>query len=524
MNLAKKNRFKYGSLAIGLTVAVVAFIIILNAVFSALASHFFWYFDMTSGQIYQLSDKTVGYLDEINGNDNKITICFFAEKDALGQSVYSSNSVTDSTMWGMKPIHELALQLEDKYDFISVKYIDATSDPDAVKEIVGEDYYATTTFTNRHILIVNNTYERNADGSLVYGTDGRPIEYTDYKLYARNSFYLFDHATGYVNAFRGDYYFASAIMSLTKVPKSTVYFLTGHGEMVGDASSDLATSYGNAMALYYLFEEAGCKMRKIDLKYDDFDADAENAILVIYGPQRDITSSSTTLDINETDKIKSFLDKKGNSMMVFFDSKSVGLSNLEALIKDCSGVSVSSVKAQDSGEASVSTDGYSIVGKYADKSSSAYDIVDRLLSAESANKLVFRDAYPIIIPAEEKAAGAIALLPETSGAGDYDGTAALMTASDTENGGKVIVCSSSDFAGNETLESDVYSNKNLLISALYDMNVGEVPLNIDVKLVRSEGLDRTELQARVWTLVISAVIPAAVALVGAIVYVRRKHS
>ncbi len=524
MDLSKKNRFKYGSLAVGLTVAVVAFIIILNAVFSALASHFFWYFDMTSGQIYQLSDKTTEYLDKINGDDNRVTICFFAEKDALGQSVYSSNSVTDNSMWGMKPIHELALQLEDKYDFISVKYIDATSDPDSVKAIVGDDYYATTTFTSRHILIVNDTYERSTDGSLVYGSDGKPIKYTDYKLCVRNSFYLFDHSTGYVNAFRGDYYFSSVIMSLAKVEKSTVYFLTGHGETVGDTSSELATSYGNAMALYYLFEESGCNIRKIDLKYDDFDTDSENAILVIYAPQRDITSSSTTLGINETDKINAFLDKKGNSMMVFFDSKSVGLSNIEALVKEHSGTSVSPVKAHDSGEASVSTDGYSIVGKYADNSSSAYGIVNRLISEENANKLVFRDAYPIVIPEEETKTGAIALLPETAGAGDYDGTAALMTASDTENGGKVIVCASSAFASNETLESDIYSNKNLLISALYDMNVGEVPLNIDIKLVRSEGLDRTELQARVWTVVISAAIPAIVAVIGTIVYVRRKHS
>lgn len=520
MNLAKKNRFKYGSLAIGLTVVVVAAIIVFNAVFSALSNHFFWYFDMTPGQIYSLSDKTVNYIDKIDGSDNKITIYFFAEKDAMGQSVSSSNNVAETTMWGMKPIHELALQLSDRYEFITVDYIDATSQPDKLKEIVGEDYYATTTFSARNILVVNNTYERSENGDLVYGTDGKPIEYTDFKLCARNSFYLFDYSTGNVNAFRGDYYFASLIMSLTKIEKPTVYFLTGHGEQVGDTSSELAASYGNAAALYYLFEESGFNIRKIDLKYDSFDPSSEGDVLVIYAPQRDITSSANTLEISETDKIKTFLEGDKNSMMLFIDSKSVGLSNLELLVKDTARVDMSSVKAHDSGESSVSVDGYSIVGKYSDSSETA----KRLLTDGMANKVIFRNSYPVIIPEGETPAEAVVLLPETSGASKYDGTAALMTLTEYENGGKILVSASALFANNETLESDVYSNKNLLISALSDMNFDDLPLNIGVKLIRNEGLDRTENQARIWTVVISAVIPAAVAVIGAIVYVRRKHS
>ncbi len=520
MNLAKKNKFKYGSLAIALTIAVVAFIIILNAVFSALATHFFWYFDMTSGRIYQLSEESKDYFDKISeeskSEGNRTVIYFFAEKDALNQSVSSSSSIMDTSMWGMKPIHELAVQLDERYDFISVKYIDASSDPDAIKEIVGEDYYATTVFTNRHVLIVNNTFERDGDGNIIYDADGKPAEYRDFKLCSRNSFYLFDHYTGTVNAFRGDYYFASAIMSLTKIDKSTVYFITGHGETVGDTSSNAPSSYGDATALYYLFEDAGCNIRKIDLKFDDFDADYENSIVVIYGPKRDITSSSTTLDINETDKINRFLSKNGNSMMVFFGSESVDLTNLRALVKDHTGVAVSSVQAHDMGQASVSIDGYSIVGTYND-----IDVTNRLSSKE---KVIFRNAYPLIIDKNTSATEAIITLPETAYVGSYDGQASLMTTTNTENGGKVIVCASTAYANNEMLEHDVYNNKNLLISVISDMNIGNVPLNIGVRLVRNEGLDRTELEARIWTIVISCVIPAAVAIIGTIVYVRRKHS
>ncbi len=524
MNLVKRKKFKYGSLAIGLTVAVIAFIIILNAVFSALANHFFWYFDMTPGQIYQLSDNTTKYIDQINGEENDVVIYFLTDKDNLNMPVSSTDSISDTTLWGMKPIHELALQLDDKYDFISVDYIDLTSEPDKIKSIVGEDVYVTTNFATSYILVVNNTYERNSDGSLILGADGNPIKYTDYKICARSSFYLYDYSTGYVNAFRGDYYFAATIMSLTKVDKPNVYFLAGHGESVGDVNDESLTSYGNALALYYLFDEAGFNIRKIDLQYDDFDANEENAIVVVYGPKRDITSSATTIGINETDKLKNFLEGEGNSMLIFFDSKFVQLTNFESLVKEYCGVTVSDSVAKDSGESSVSHDGYSIVGKYpTDSASKAYKITERLSSAGMANKVIFTDALPITISDNSKT-DAVMLLPKSALTEEYGDSAALMTMTSTDNGGKIFVCGSTNFANNIILESDIYSNKNLLFSALYEMNAGEIPMNIEYKIVRNEGLDRTEQEARVWTLAVSVVVPLVVAIIGTVVYIRRKHS
>ncbi|MBQ5602545.1 MAG: Gldg family protein [Clostridia bacterium] len=524
MNLVKRKKFKYGSLAVGLTAAVVAFIIILNAVFSALANHYFWYFDMTSGQIYQLSENTTKYLDKVNGKENDIVICFLTDKDNLGMPVSSSNSISDASLWGMKPIHELALQLDDKYDFISVDYINIASEPDKIMNIVGEDTYATTKFASSHILIVNNTYERNSDGSIIKDSDGNPVKYTDYKLCSRSSFYLYDYYTGNVNAFRGDYYFAASLMSITKIDKPNVYFLTGHGEAVGDASDETLTSYGNALALYYIFEEAGCNIRKINLQYDNFDANDKNAIVVVYGPKRDITSSATTVGINETDKLNAFLEGEGNSMMFFMDSSAVQLTNFEAFLKENCGVTLSDTVAKDSGQSSVSYDGYTIVGKYQiDKNSAAYKISERLAAANMANKVVFTDALPITINDKTKT-DAVMLLPESALGENQDSETSLITMTSAASGGKIFVCGSTDFANSFILESDIYSNKNFIFSMLYETNIGEVPMNIALKIIRSEGLDRTEQEARLWTLAISVIMPLTVAIIGTVVYVRRKHS
>ncbi|MBE6607481.1 MAG: hypothetical protein E7633_02845 [Ruminococcaceae bacterium] len=524
MNSVKRKKFKYGSLAIGLTVAVVAFIVILNAVFSALSNHFFWYFDMTSSQIYQLSENTTKYLDKINGEENDITIYFLADKDNLNMPASSSSSISDSSLWGMKPIHELALQLDDEYDFISVDYINITTEPDKIKNIVGEDSYVTTNFASSYILIVNNTYERNSDGSIVQGADGNPVKYTDYKICNRSSFYLYDYSTGYVNAFRGDYYFAAALMSITKVDKPNVYFLAGHGESVGDVNDESASSYGNALALYYIFEEAGCNVRKIDLQYDNFDANEKNAIVVVYGPKRDITSSATTMGINETDKLKAFLDGEGNSLMFFFDSNAVQLTNFEAFVKEYCAVDISDTVAKDSGESSISHDGYAIVGNYqTNKASKAYKISERLSSDGMANKVIFVDALPLTITDDSKT-DAVMLLPKSASGDEYVDGASLITMTSVDNGGKIFVCGSTNFANPMILESDIYSNKNFIFSMIYETDIGEVPMNIDVKIIRSEGLDRTEQEARMWTIIVSVIMPLAVALIGTVVYVRRKHS
>lgn len=519
------RKFKYGFLSVVLSIVVIAVIVIVNTVFQTLAFKFGWYVDMTFEKMYEASDEVFEYIDKIDAKSNNITIYFFTEKDNLNYTVYSGNSLTDTSLWGMKPIHELALRLDDKYDFISVEYIDYTSDPDKVRDIIGEEAYGSSNFTDRHILITNDTYQKNPDGTPIKGPDGNPIAHTDYKMFSRNSFYLFDYNSGVVNAYRGDYYMTAAILSLTKVDRPTVYFLAGHGEAVGGTAEAELSSFGDATALAYLFEECGYKTRKIDLKYDDFDSSDKNSIVVLYGPKKDITSSLTVQTVSETDKLNAFLGRDKNSMIVFFNEKSSELTNLISLIKEYSDVTVSDTKAFDSGASSVSVDGYSIVGRYQnDPKERAYPIANRLVSAKMAYKAVFADSYPILLSEDSDKTSAVVLLPDSSNTYSYDSTAALMSESKLNGGGSMLLCASTEFANNAMIESDIYSNKNLIISALYDANDGYVPLNIDVKNVKDEGLDRTEREARLWTLLIAVLIPAAVATVGIIVYARRKHS
>ena len=53
------KRFKYGSVAVAFTVVFVAFVILLNAVFTAVANYNGgFYIDLTGEKIYDISDST----------------------------------------------------------------------------------------------------------------------------------------------------------------------------------------------------------------------------------------------------------------------------------------------------------------------------------------------------------------------------------------------------------------------------------------------------------------------------------
>ena len=74
------------------------------------------------------------------------------------------------------------------------------------------------------------------------------------------------------------------------------------------------------------------------------------------------------------------------------------------------------------------------------------------------------------------------------------------------------------------MDSDVYLNRDLMFSCLADAGEPNTPLNVTYEIIRSEGLDITLNESRIWTVVVAIAIPLAVAAAGTIVYIRRRHS
>ena len=69
------RKFKFGGVWMVTTVAVIAIIIAVNAVFSALSAKYALYLDLTKEQYYDISDATVDLLADV---EDEIDIIFCA--------------------------------------------------------------------------------------------------------------------------------------------------------------------------------------------------------------------------------------------------------------------------------------------------------------------------------------------------------------------------------------------------------------------------------------------------------------
>ena len=64
-NLIHSRKFRHGSVSVALTVLIIAAVVIVNVIASALAARYSWmYIDMTSEQLYTLSDEAIELLDK----------------------------------------------------------------------------------------------------------------------------------------------------------------------------------------------------------------------------------------------------------------------------------------------------------------------------------------------------------------------------------------------------------------------------------------------------------------------------
>lgn len=526
MKWTQNKSLRYGGLSVGLTVAVIAVIVVLNVIVSTVFSLVGANLDMTADDLFEVSSETHSLLEKINAEENNITVYFLTDPDNLGQIATSNHGYTSTGLWGMKYIHSLALELAEKYDYISVDYISLTREPARVKEILGEDY-ENTSLTNTYIIVDNYTPERDSKGNIMTDANGQPASYWhNYRLFSRDSFYSFNPSTYNVIGFKGDYRFCSAILSVTSEVAPTAYILTGHGESVGAYTmGEESTDYGDALNLCGMLYDNGYNIRHINLQYEDFEADEASALAVIYSPKSDYLSG-TTGSANEIDKLKTFLTQSGHSLMVFADPDTRALPNLEGFLNEVGGIEPGSDKLKNDGSSSITVDGYSIVGSFKDAGD---PLSEKLATVAADSKAIFRLAKSIRVtdPAKAKA---IYTLPDGCVAETSDGEVteitegALLTLSEVNEGSYIMTCGTSTLALSNYTEQPDYVNRELLVTAFGILTGKDNAGMVRDRVILNEGLDLTTRQATVWTVVLTAGLPLVIAVIGTCVYVRRRHS
>ncbi len=526
MKLTERKSFRYGGASVGLTVAVVAVIIAMNAIVSGLFMVFRAKLDMTADNLFDLSEDSKTILSTRDNGENQVTIYFMADRDELDMTASSANFYGDSTLWGMKYILELADAMAENHSYINVDFIDPAAEPGRIKGIVGEAYYKSHTFNSGSIIIDNYAPERDSKGDILLGSDGKPLSYWhNFRVYSRDAFFGFNMGDYSVISFKGEYRLTSAILAVTNPVAPVAYFVTGHGEPVGEYVMGEETSdYGDAAYLWNLLRDSGYNIRKIDLQYEDFDPDG-NALAVVFGPRTDFTSSANSQDAGEIGKLQKFVETPGHSLMVLLNPDTRDLPSLEGFVKEVGGVEYLDAKLRDDGNASVTVDGYSLVGSFA----KGTDLLsNKLGKVDAENKVIFRNTRPLRVTDSAKGS-AVYTIPSSSaadiaGADQVKAGDALLTFSTISEGSYLVAAGTTMLPYISYTERSDYANREVVSAALSVMADTENGYAVAAKVIPNEGLDLTTKQATVWTVILSVALPSVIAVVGLVVNLRRRYS
>ncbi len=483
------RRFKYGSLAVGLTAAFIAMVVIINAVVYALAYSYGWYIDLTGTQYYGITDSSKKYLDEIIKDETQVKIIFCQDKDRV---------LDDSAGYY---VYRCAETYKKEYpNNIKVEYMDIVENPKLA------DIYTSQL------------------GKTLYASDVIIETEKNFRVVSYDNFFTFDEESGNVYAFNGERRFTSYIIALcTEYP--ICYFTTGHGESIYD-------SEGEPNALYRMMEDAGFDVRTIDLSKEDIDDEA--MVVIINNPVYDFMNSDDSVD--ETRKLGRFMSDEGGNMMVFLSPEhQANLTNLKYWLEEW-GIGIEDGKVKDTSN-SLSSDGFSVVADYPTEGFAA-SLHLSLRSLNSAPMTVIDDPLaikPIWESSNGRTVGTVLYSHSSSVLctenGDLTGSypiASLVRQVRTDpvtssSLSTYMFVSSAGYADGSYLDSNAYGNKDIIQSLATQMGKKLVPLDIDFKVFASEELNIKTSAAYAWTVVLSAVLPLAVAVIGGVICYRRKR-
>ena len=564
------RKLRYGGVTAALTALIIAGVIIVNVIFSALAGKFLWYTDLTPEMLCTLSDDCINLIrdgdpevpgstspiqkiDEIRAQkraedpnfkdqDFMLTITFCDDPDAW---LYANDL--------QRYVYDTALQLQAEFpDHIKVKNVNIVWNPTAVNQ-----YGA----VNRSSVIVECGSE--------------------FRVRSLSHFYLADSSTEAPWAYNGEKTFASLILAVTRAEAPVACLTTNHDEPV---SAD--------MPLVQTLMAAGYKIHFLDLAatsddteeatYDpDYNPIPEDCrLIVVYGPKNDFMVRDGVNEVDEIERLEKFLDGT-NSLMVFMSPDNTEpLVNFEGYLEEWG---ISYDRHQDeSGKyhpymikdptQSLNYDGgYTFFADYYTKGLGG-SVTKDLHSAKVPPKIVFPNAmsisysdqftpahvaddvnssekydcaissadgvhrtiYDVFVTGENAVAMAankqvkkataqnpMKLLTiscedrSTTEAGDYN---VLNQAS------YVIACGSTEFVSKNLLESSAYGNNAFLEYAMRTIGNEPVPVGLVPKPFGDTTIDTvTTSEATQYTVVLT-VLPAVLAIgSGIFVLVRRKH-
>lgn len=478
---AAASRGRWNALFICLVLAVT---VMANVIISDLAGMFGWYFYTSERYEYTISGQT----DELfEGIDEEVRIIFCTSEDNL------KASANTRLVW------ESAIQLAERHDFITVEYLNLWLNPSDVKPYRGEEGKQSI---NESTVI----FQRGSENGGIYGKD--------YVIQTMELFYVLDESS-YPLAYVGEKVFAASVLWITKYDKPIAYYTTNHGE---ESSS----------SFYSMLTYAGYDLRPLDLIRDEIAEGAE--MIIISNPLYDFEKSAAgSLYLSEIDKLKSFLEE-GGSLYVTIDPDTPTLKNLEELLGDW-GMTISDSVVRDMTGA-ITTDGYTLTATFPEQGIGA-EIADRIEDGE--RRMLVSYAAPIILDTTVDGVTVSPIVISESSAREYSkgelvsetGGYTLMAMATRPVGrdeAKIFLASSSMVTAYDAIQTTKYLNEDLVYAVFEQFGRSNIPMGISPLMIDSSIIENLTMgEARLYTAILAAVIPLALATTCVVIMIRRKN-
>jgi hypothetical protein len=494
---ASKKALRHGGVTVALTALVVVAMILLNASVTSLAMRYSWFLNMNPTLYYPVTDTCYDYLDAyvIPDAAEDIRIIFCDEEDNI------ENEITQSY------VLNTARELKERYpDKISIEFVNVWENPKQARE-----------------------WGVKASTSVVVASGD------DHRVCTLRDFFLFPAGDSENPvAYTGEKRFAVAMKAVVSPDAPVAYFTLNHGEAMDD------------YALLYAITDAGYMVSYLDAL--SFDIPEDCGLLVSYNPARDFTAVDGVSGVSEIDKLDGYLEK-GGKFMCFVSADTFaagGFDHLEGYLAQW-GVSF----AHDTGAEGVeecfairdtahalTTDGYTLVGAIPSAGRGGQIMSDLNGTLRISNATAIQISQGFTAQNGDYVNGSRTLTPllrshggaeAWAGGRPVDRTAEgynLVTlTSDATTNASVLVCSSTEFATESTLQSGVYDNGAFLLTAMEAMGKEEVPVRLKPQPFSDDTIHiLTTANARNITIALVAVPVLLVTAAGLIVLIRRKFA
>ncbi|MBR3994150.1 MAG: Gldg family protein [Clostridia bacterium] len=500
MNIKKffgSKKFKYGSVAIVLSIVFIALVLIFNVMLTVIGQRFSLYADLTTQEFYTVSQSSREQLKDIT---EPVEIVFFKKKEDIADPSSGSDA--------LGYVKYLAEEYKKSFDFVDVKYVDMLNSPaaaNAYKDSVNDNIRTDSVVIN-------------------CPTTGKK------RIVQAKGFFSVD-SNGNVVGFSGEKRITSSILQVTDTDKKTAYFTTGHNEYIYDANNDTYSS----MVTWLVGQ--GYEIGSVDLSTQDIPEGTD--IVIINQPTRDFAgiSSLATGGANEIEKIKNYIQNDYGNVILSMSAATPDLPELRELLEENFGVTYTpGAVLADITANTIDTEGEVLVAKPAG-TPETYEYQLHKSITEKGIKIIAPYNIPLsIIGGTDKYVVPVLVSSKdsyyVSFAQDYTGTVGspatpLVVLSSkisydenqNEKRGNLLVTGSLLFE----IAGDAYGNEDFFYSILKNFGNTSVAVDIPSKPFNDTYLDITRKDANAMTVIVTAVLPIIMLILGVAVWATRKR-